>query len=87
MSYSYHVLFRAEPEGGFTAVVPSLPGCVSYGKTLKKAQEHIQEAIELYVEQLQSVGEVPASDPPALLEKVEIHVPVRKKKYVTKVAA
>ena len=28
----YTVIFHPEPEGGFTAVVPSLQGCVTYGK-------------------------------------------------------
>ena len=35
---------------------PELPGCVSYGKTLKKAQAMIREAIEGYLEVLQSQG-------------------------------
>lgn len=42
-------MFRPEPEGGFTAVVPSLPGCISYGKDLKEAKEAITDAIEGYV--------------------------------------
>ncbi len=45
----FNVLFRAEPEGGFTAIVPSLPGCISYGKTLEKSQAMIKDAIEGYL--------------------------------------
>lgn len=30
----YTILFHEEPEGGFTATVPVLPGCVTYGKDL-----------------------------------------------------
>jgi len=26
---NYRVLFREEPEGGYTVTVPSLPGCVT----------------------------------------------------------
>ena len=48
----FTVVFREEPEGGFTAYIPELPGCVSYGKTLKKAQSMIREAIEGYIEVL-----------------------------------
>ena len=29
---SYNVIFKPEVEGGFTVIVPALPGCVSYGK-------------------------------------------------------
>jgi len=30
---SYRILLRKEPEGGYTVIVPSLPGCVTYGDT------------------------------------------------------
>jgi len=45
----YNLFFRAEPEGGFTAVVPSLPGCVSFGKTIKEAKNNIVDAINGYL--------------------------------------
>lgn len=35
----YTVIYTPEPEGGFTVTVPSLPGCVTYGKDLKEAQK------------------------------------------------
>ena len=37
-------------EGGYTAYVPSLPGCISEGNTKEEALKNIQEAIELYLE-------------------------------------
>jgi predicted RNase H-like HicB family nuclease len=54
---SYRILLRKEPEGGYTVVVPSLPGCVTYGDTIEKAIEMAREAIELYVESLKKHGE------------------------------
>ena len=42
----YNVIFRPEREGGFTVVVPSLPGCVTYGKSLKEAKKMVADAIE-----------------------------------------
>jgi len=57
MKLVYNVMFHPEPEGGFTAVVPSLPGCVSYGKTLPQAQKMVMEAINLYIESLKKHGE------------------------------
>ncbi len=63
MNVTYRVLFRKEPEGGFTAIVPSLPGCVSFGKTLEEAKAMVREAIELYLESLKAHGEaVPTED-------------------------
>jgi len=35
---------------GYTVYVPSLPGCISEGKTMKEALENIEEAIKLYLE-------------------------------------
>ena len=50
---NYSVIFQPEPEGGYTAIVPALPGCISYGKTVEKAREMISEAISLYLETLE----------------------------------
>jgi predicted RNase H-like HicB family nuclease len=43
------VLFEEEVEGGYTVTVPSLPGCVSYGKNLEEANKNIQKAIRLHL--------------------------------------
>ncbi len=53
MKYNnYKTMLRPEPEGGFTVIVPSLPGCVTYGSTLDEAKEMALEAIEIYLESL-----------------------------------
>lgn len=54
---NYSVLFQKEPEGGYTVIVPSLPGCVTYGKDLEEAQKMAREAIELYLESLKEHNE------------------------------
>ena len=38
--YHYNIMLRPEPEGGYTALVPALPGCVTYGRTVDEAQSH-----------------------------------------------
>ena len=55
---SYRVLLRKEPEGGYTVIVPSLPGCVTYGDTLDEGIIKAKAAIELYLESLREHGEV-----------------------------
>ncbi len=72
MDFVYNVMFYPEPEGGFTAVVPSLPGCVTYGKTLPKAQKMVTEAIELYLSVLKDQGEPIPSDESAFVSSVRI---------------
>jgi predicted RNase H-like HicB family nuclease len=37
-------------DGWYVVTVPSLPGCISQGKTIKEAKENIKEAIPLYLE-------------------------------------
>jgi len=54
---SYRILLGEEPEGGYTVIVPSLPGCVTYGDTVEEAIEMAKEAIELYIESLKEHGE------------------------------
>ena len=54
---SYRVLLRKEPERGFTAIVSSLQGCISYGGTIDEAIEMVREAIVGYVESLEAHGE------------------------------
>ena len=50
--YHYNIMLRPEPEGGFTAIVPSLPGCVTYGRSLSEARKMAKDAIECYSESL-----------------------------------
>jgi len=44
------VYLEPSEDGGYTALVPSLPGCISEGDTKEEAIKNIQEAIELYLE-------------------------------------
>ena len=44
------VILEPSDEGGFTAIVPSLPGCISEGDTKDDALKNIREAVELYLE-------------------------------------
>lgn len=48
----FHAIFRPEPEGGFTVIVPSLPGCITYGKNIREAKKMAADAIEGYVASL-----------------------------------
>jgi antitoxin HicB len=49
---NYKVLFREESEGGYTVLVPSLEGCITFGEDIEEAKENAKEAIELYIESL-----------------------------------
>jgi predicted RNase H-like HicB family nuclease len=47
------VVLEPSDEGGFTAYVPSLPGCFSEGETAEEAMANLREAVELYLEPLE----------------------------------
>jgi len=51
------VIFESQPEGGFTAYVPDLPGCVSEGRTLEEATEMIRDAMAGYLASLKDRGQ------------------------------
>jgi antitoxin HicB len=55
---TYRVLLNKEPEGGYTAIVPTLPGCITYGESTEEAIANVREAIELYLESLVAHGEL-----------------------------
>ncbi len=45
------IVLEKQKEGGFTAYVPALPGCISEGETKSEARKNIREAILLYLEE------------------------------------
>lgn len=59
--YNYTVeLYPDKEEGGYTAIVPSLPGCVTQGSTIDETLERAKEAIAAYIECLKEDGkEIP----------------------------
>jgi len=49
---TYRLLLTPEPEGGYTVIVPALPGCVTWGENIDHAIEMAKEAIEVYIESM-----------------------------------
>ena len=54
---TYRIVLRKEPEGAYTAFVPSLPGCITWGNTVEHALEMAKEAIEGCIAVLKEEGE------------------------------
>ena len=40
------ILIHEEPEGGYWAEVPAVPGCASQGDTLEELLKNVHEAVE-----------------------------------------
>jgi len=59
----YTIILEPDPdEGGFTVLVPALPGCITEGDTRDEAISNAREAILLYLESLLADGEPIPSD-------------------------
>ena len=63
----YRVIIEQDEDGMFVAEVPSLPGCISQGKTRAEVLRNIQEAIEVYIESLKTHNE---PIPPSIDEEI-----------------
>lgn len=58
----HRILIEQNEDGIFVAECPSLPGCISQGKTRTEALENIQDAIKGYIESLKRHNEpIPTS--------------------------
>ena len=68
----YNVIFRPEREGGFTVIVPSLPGCVTFGKNLKEAKRMVADAIGGYIASLKKHKEPIPTDEESFFTSVDI---------------
>jgi antitoxin HicB len=59
----YKIQIRPETDGTYTVIVPSLPGCLTFGNTIEEALEMAKEAIEVYIESLAARGkEIPIEE-------------------------
>lgn len=78
LALRYPVRLTPEAEGGFTAEVPDLPGCLSQGETAEEALLRIQEARTLWIEVAYECGDpipLPSSEEP-YSGKVLLRMPV-----------
>lgn len=60
--FTYKIFLQKEEEGGFTVIVPALPGCITFGENLEEAKIMAKEAVELYIEELKERGETIPDD-------------------------
>jgi predicted RNase H-like HicB family nuclease len=59
---SFSVVIHEDPEGGFWAEVPALPGCYSQGETIDELRENIREAISGVLEVMREQGRQPEAN-------------------------
>lgn len=65
------IIIELDEDGTYIAQCPTLPGCISQGKTRSEALKNIKDAIKGYLESLKKNNE---PIPPSINEEVvEIH--------------
>jgi predicted RNase H-like HicB family nuclease len=58
----YTVVVHEEPEGGFWAEVPALPGCYSQADSLSELMDNVREAISGVLAVMREQGARPESN-------------------------
>ncbi len=75
---NYTVVLFQDAEGGYTAVVPALPGCITEGVTLEETLTLVREAITLYLESaLAHNEEILEERHPPVIATVEVEYPAK----------
>ncbi len=72
---TFRILLRREPEGAYTAFVPAIPGCVTWGETVEEAIAMAKDAIEGCLDVMQEEG-IEVMDDSDLLEYT-VQLPVQ----------
>jgi len=63
----YRVLIQQDEDGIYVAEVPSLPGCISQGRSREVAVANVREAIAAYLQSLEDHGD---PIPPPISEEI-----------------
>jgi predicted RNase H-like HicB family nuclease len=61
----YNLFLEPDPDGGYVADIPALPGCYSQGETVEEALSNARDAILLTIEDMRERGELLPDPPPS----------------------
>lgn len=57
MMHEYRiVLYWSNQDGVYVAEVPELPGCMAHGDTQQSALDHVQQAMDLWIDTARDLG-------------------------------
>jgi predicted RNase H-like HicB family nuclease len=76
-SYVFRVELIEEDDGRWSAGVPALPGCATWGYTREEALHNIHDAVEAYIRDLHNAGEdIPKDTTTQVIEELVVAVTV-----------
>jgi len=75
--YTFEIVVEKEAEDdGYLAYSPTLPGCLSNGKTIEDAKRNIREAIQQHLQSLLAHGQsIPQNEKLVHVEELTVAVP------------
>lgn len=59
---TYAAVIHEDPDGGYWAEVPALPGCYSQGETIDELRQNVREAIAGVLEVMREQGKEPEAN-------------------------
>ena len=59
---TFNLIFRPEPEGGYTILVPALPGCITWAPSIEEGKVLIKDAINAYNDSIKKGLKTPLDD-------------------------
>ena len=76
-TYIFRIEIQLEEDGRWSAEIPTLPGCATWGNSKAEALLTIQEAGQLYIESLIAHGEsIPSNAPTEIKEEPAVAITV-----------
>ena len=67
----YLAILERANDGTWSAYVPDLPGCTSFGPTRDEAARNVHDAIREHIDSLRERGET-VPEPSSIAEKVQV---------------
>ena len=72
--FKYTAIFEPDLKlGGYTVIIPALPGCISEGDSFEEALANIKEAAQLILEDLKK-SEIPTENRPIIVSPIDVMV-------------
>lgn len=75
---SFTVHFIPEQDGGYSVMVPALPGCYTQGDTFEEAERYAHDAIRLYLQSLVAHGEPIPHEGETVFKRISVAVNPRR---------
>ena len=72
MTLKFKVEFIQEPDGGYIAHVPALPGCHTQGDSFDEVIENVKDAIQLYMDVLSEESTISPTNSQSQIVEVSI---------------